>query len=314
MNADQIIHTIWLEKYRPQKLEDIALNKEARKTLEKFIQEGEIPNLFLCSRPGQGKTSLAKLLAHNVFKCDTLYVNASDENNVETMRNKVTNFAKSMPLNGKFKIIILDECDGFATPQSQKILRVLMEEVSDNTRFIVVANTKEKIIEAIQSRCYYLDITPDKNEIGRRLCKILLSEGIEVNEETLQNVKQLISWCYPDVRSMIKHMQVACKEGKFILPKSIVDGTFVVNLFDKLFTDSPIDVRKFIITSEDMFNGDYAKLLSDLYRIVISSDKLLPETKINWTITLSDYLAKIMNSFDTELTFSACIFTLMEQK
>lgn len=311
MNVSEIQHTIWLEKYRPQTLENIALNKTARNILQGFVEKGEIPNLFLCSRPGQGKTSLARLLANNVFGCDTLYVNASDENNVETMRNKVTNFAKTMSTNGKFKIIILDECDGFATAQSQKILRVLMEEVSDVTRFIIIANAKEKIIEAIQSRCYFLDITPDKNEIGRRMCKILLSEGIEVNEETLESVKQLISWCYPDVRSMIKHMQVACASGKFVLPKSIVDGSFATELFDKMMSGDPLDVRKFVIESEDMFNNDYQKLLDELYHMIINTDKLSPDKKIKWTITISDYLTKMMTSFDMELTFSACIFTLI---
>lgn len=311
MNVSEIQHTIWLEKYRPQTLENIALNKTARNILQGFVEKGEIPNLFLCSRPGQGKTSLARLLANNVFGCDTLYVNASDENNVETMRNKVTNFAKTMSTNGKFKIIILDECDGFATAQSQKILRVLMEEVSDVTRFIIIANAKEKIIEAIQSRCYFLDITPDKNEIGRRMCKILLSEGIEVNEETLESVKQLISWCYPDVRSMIKHMQVACASGKFVLPKSIVDGSFATELFDKMMSGDPLDVRKFVIESEDMFNNDYQKLLDELYHLIINTDKLSPDKKIKWTITISDYLTKMMTSFDMELTFSACIFTLI---
>lgn len=314
MTITQIQHTIWLEKYRPQTLDDIALNPTARRTLEQFVKNGEFPNLFLCSRPGQGKTSLAKLLAYNVFGCDVLYVNASDENNVDTMRNKVTEFAKTMSTNGKFKTVILDECDGFATVQSQKILRVLMEEVSDTTRFIIVANSKEKIIEAIQSRCYFLDITPDKNEIGRRLCKILQAEGIEITEETLESLKQLIAWCYPDVRSMIKHLQINCVNGKFVLPQSVVDGSFVTTLFEKMFTDEPVNVRKFIIQSEDRFNNDYSKLLSELYHLIIDSDKLDMNAKMNWTITISDYLTKMTNSLDTELTFSACIFTLMKQK
>ena len=314
MTVDQIQHTIWLEKYRPQTLEDIALYPTARKTLEGFIKNGEFPNLFLCSCPGQGKTSLAKLLAYNVFGCDTLYVNASDENNVDTMRNKVTEFAKTMSTNGKFKVVILDECDGFASVQAQKILRVLMEEVSDTTRFIIVANSKEKIIEAIQSRCYFLDITPDKNEIGRRLCRILGNEGIEVNEDTLEAIKQLIAWCYPDVRSMVKYLQVNSADGKFTLPKHVVDGSFVAELFEKMFTDEPLDIRKFVIHSEDRFNNDYSKLLSDLYHLVIDSDKLEPKAKMNWTITISEFLAKMTSILDTELTFSACIFTLLNLK
>lgn len=313
MNTTELQQTIWLEKYRPKSLDDIALNANARKVLNKFVEAGEIPNLFLCSRPGQGKTSLAKLLAYNVFDCDTLYVNASDENNVDTMRNKVTDFAKTMSTNGKFKVVILDECDGFATAQSQKILRVLMEDVTATTRFIIVANVREKIIDAIQSRCYYIDITPEKNEIGRRLCSILQAENIEITTETLENLKQLISWCYPDVRSMIKHLQVACVDGKFVLPKSVIDGTFVSELFEKMYTTTPVEVRKFVIQSEDRFNSDYAKLLSDLYHLIIDTDKLQPDGKVKWTITISDYLSKMSNSIDSELTFSACIFSLLTQ-
>lgn len=311
MTAETIQHTIWLEKYRPQTLDEIALNATARQTLNSFIQNGEIPNLFLCSRPGQGKTSLAKLLANNVFGCDTLYINASDENNVDTMRNKVTNFAKTMSTNGKFKIVILDECDGFATQQSQKILRVLMEEVSDVTRFIIIANYKERIIDAIQSRCYFVDITPDKNEIGRLLVRILQKENIEVTRETLESIRQLIKYCYPDVRSMVKHLQISSTDGKFVLPKAILQGDFVVQLFDKMMTSDPLEVRRFVIQSEDLFYNDYQKLLTELYHLIIDSDKLTSEQRVNWTITISDYLVKMTTSIDLELVFSACIFSLM---
>lgn len=311
MNASQITYNVWTEKYRPQTLEDVALNEHTRKVIQKFVEEGNFPNLFLCSRPGQGKTSLAKLLAYNVFDTDVLYVNASDENNVDTMRNKVTDFAHTMSTNGKFKTVILDECDGFANTQSQKILRVLMEEVSENTRFIIIANSKERIIDAIQSRCYFLDITPEKNEIGRILCKILLKEGVEINDNTLANVKQLIRWCYPDVRSMVKHMQIACQGNTLTLPKYITNNVFVTDLFDKLFTIEPLEVRKFVIQNEDLFNGDYSKLLVDLYHIVIDSDKLEADKKIQWTITISDYLTRMSNAIDLELTFSSCIFTLL---
>ena len=134
------INSDWTEKYRPQTIDDIVLSAEAKTLIEKYINEEIIDNLFLCSRPGQGKTSLAKLLAYNIFECDTLYVNASDENNVEVVRTKITGFARTRSSNGKFKIVILDEADGFANAQAQRILRALMEEVSENTRFIITAN------------------------------------------------------------------------------------------------------------------------------------------------------------------------------
>ena len=177
----------WTEKYRPSSLEDIVLPQEARHLIEKYVNEDIIDNIFLCSRPGQGKTSLAKLLAYNVFQADTLYVNASDENNVEVVRTKITGFSRTKSSNGKFKIVILDEADGFANIQAQRILRALMEEVSENTRFIITANNKNRIHDAIRSRCKFIDITPPKSDVIKRIVYILKSENVKIDAEKTLN-------------------------------------------------------------------------------------------------------------------------------
>lgn len=311
MNVDSIVNRLWIEKYRPQSLDEIALSAEARQLIEKYVKEDSIPNIFLCSRPGQGKTSLAKLLAYNVFECDTLYLNASDENGVDTVRTKITDFAKTMSTNGKFKIVILDEMDGFANVQAQKILRGLMEDVSDNTRFIITANQKNKVIDAIQSRCQFIDITPPENEIKKRLLTILVNEHVQAAPEEGAKLAVLVKRFYPDVRSMVKAMQASVFDGVLKLKDYKVESEFMQNLFNLLFESDCLTVRKYVIENEMAFNSDYSLLLDDLYHVIIDSDKLNPAQKSKWTITIANYLAKMPSVIDTELNASACLFELM---
>lgn len=311
MNVNAFTKTLWVEKYRPQTLDEIALSDEARAMIEKFISEDSIPNIFLCSRPGQGKTSLARLLAYNIFNADTLYLNASDENGVDAVRNKITEFARTMSTNGKFKIVILDEMDGFANIQSQKILRGLMEEVSDNTRFIITANQKNKIIDAIQSRCQFIDITPTHSAIKKRLVDILIKERIEGSAEDDRKVNELIKRFYPDMRSMIKTLQASVFDGKLKLKDYKVESEFTHELLNLLLNKDIVAVRKHVIQNELAFNSDYSLMLDDLWHMIIDSDILQPSQKSKWTITIANYLAKMPNVLDAELNAAACLFELM---
>ena len=122
MKLSYIVKGMWISKYRPDSFDSIVLADETKKILLKWKKDGEFPNLLLCSRPGMGKTSLSHIIAKE-FDCDKLYINASDEGNVDTIRNKVKDFSITASFNGKMKIVILDEADGFSNIQSQKILR-----------------------------------------------------------------------------------------------------------------------------------------------------------------------------------------------
>lgn len=311
MNVNVFSNSLWIEKYRPQTLEEIALNDEAREMIQKFVKEDIIPNIFLCSRPGQGKTSLAKLLAYNVFEADTLYLNASDENGVDTVRNKIKNFSETMSSNGKFKIVILDECDGFANIQAQKILRGLMEEVSDNTRFIITANQKNKIIDAIQSRCQFIDITPTPSAIKDRLIQILVNERVAGTPEDDMKLNEMIKRFYPDMRSMIKTLQASVFDGHLKLKDYKVESEFMRKLVDLLLEKDIIGVRKHVIQNELAYNSDCSLLLDDLFHVIIDADILTPAQKSKWTITIANYLAKMPNVIDPELNAAACLFELM---
>ena len=143
-------HTLWVEKYRPSNLDTYIGNDQLKSKVKVYLESGDLPHLLLFGKAGTGKTTLAKLLVNNI-DCDYLYINASDENNVETVRSKVKNFASTMGFKD-YKVIILDECD-YITPNAQAALRNLMETFSKHCRFILTCNFVERIIDPIQSRC-----------------------------------------------------------------------------------------------------------------------------------------------------------------
>ena len=307
------IYSDWTEKYRPQTLDDIVLSEEARTLIEKYINEDIIDNIFLCSRPGQGKTSLAKLLAYNIFQSDTLYVNASDENNVEVVRTKITGFSRTMSSNGKFKIVILDEADGFANVQAQRILRALMEEVSENTRFIITANNKNRIHDAIRSRCKFVDITPPKDGVIRRVFHILSNEQVKVNQAVeLPKLKALIERFYPDMRSIIKNLQSCVFDGVLKLKNYNVDSYFIKQVLNLVLEKNYTALRSYIINNESLFNNDYASMISDFYHLIIESDLVDDEVKPNWTIIIADYLYKFEKIIDPEINAFACLYKLIK--
>ena len=313
MALEEIINSMWIEKYRPQTLDDIVLNEETRKTIDKFIQDGDFPHLFLCSEPGQGKTSLAKILAKSAFKCETLYINASDENNVETVRNKITNFATTASIAGSFKCVILDEADGFANIQAQKILRGLMESTSETCRFILTANYRHKIFKPLLSRTLELDITPDKNGIIKRLAQILVNENIIVTKSEIEKLKTMVDSYYPDIRSMIKILQSSVNDGnKLCLKNYMVDDAFMLNLLEKINSKNFESVREYYLDNEIHFSGDYTNLLNRFYDYIINHDDINHGKKCKWTIDLAEHIYRSQFMIDSEINCAACFAKLVE--
>ena len=305
---------LWTMKYSPKSLDDFILNDDARSKIEAYIKDGIIENLFFCSRPGQGKTTLAKLLAHEVFGVDTLFINASDENNVETVRNKVTEFANTRSFDGRFKIIILDEADGFANKQSQMILRGLIDSASDNTRFIITANYKNRIIEALQSRLKHIDITPTRNGVIRRCCEILKVEKVKnINKEELNKLTELVDTYYPDVRSTILALKDCVKDGELHIENRKVDKEVLEKLLKLIMKKEPLELREYMINSEPAFFGDYPSLLDNFYHYIIDRDDIDEMTKANWVIIIADYISKFALVVDPEINAAACFFSLIEK-
>ena len=160
-------NSLWCEKYRPKKLEDFVITEKNLEIIESFKNKKQIPNLLFLGTPGIGKTTLAKIIVNSILQCQYLYINASDENGIDTIRTKVTGFAQTKSFDGNLKTIILDECDGL-TMDGQRALRNTMEELSGFTRFILTANYRYKIIPALQSRCQSIDLTPPHDLVIKR--------------------------------------------------------------------------------------------------------------------------------------------------
>lgn len=307
MKLSYALKGMWTIKYRPVVLDDVVLSVETRKIILKWKSEGEFPNLLLCSRAGMGKTSTAHIIAAE-FDCDKLYLNASDEGNVETIRSKVKDFAMTASLNGNMKVVILDEADGFANIQSQKILRALMEEVADTCRFILTANYRHKIIEPIISRCVELDMTPPKKEVIKRCCSILKAEGVSCPKGELLKLPQLVDAFYPDIRSVIKTLQSCVDENNVLTIKEFhAQDIFLSNLIEEIMKGNAIVARTFVIENEPQFSGDYATLVYDLYKKIIVMDELDYTLRAEWTIILAEYLYRMASSIDAEICMAACI-------
>ena len=193
---------LWVEKYRPLTLGTYIGNDHLKSKVRVYLESGDLPHLLYYGKAGTGKTTLAKILVKNI-ECDHLYINASDENSVDTVRNKVRQFASTVGFKD-LKIIILDECD-YITPNAQAALRNLMETFSKHCRFILTCNYVERIIDPIQSRFQIFEIIPpSKVEVAQRLNQILEEE--EINYE-LQDLKILIDSNYPDIRRTINSAQ-----------------------------------------------------------------------------------------------------------
>ena len=199
---------LWVEKYRPQTLEEYVGNETIKNKIADYLKQGSIQNLLFHGVAGTGKTTLAKLIAKNL-NCDLLYINASDERGIDTIRDKIIPFASSMSFND-VKIVILDEAD-YITPQAQATLRNTIEACSKTTRFIFTCNYLERIISPLQSRCQTFEITPpSKQEVNNKCKSILSTEDISYENN---DVLTVIDTHYPDIRKIINTLQGSVIDG-----------------------------------------------------------------------------------------------------
>jgi replication factor C small subunit len=224
-------HTLYVEKYRPNSLDSYIGNETIIETFKRYIQNNDVPHLLLYGDAGSGKTTLAKIVANTIAKDNYIYINASDENSIDTVRDKIKQFASSIGFGG-LKIIILDESD-YLTPNAQAALRNIMETFSKTTRFILTCNYVDKIIDPIQSRCQIFNITPpSKKEVAIHVMKILETESVEFSKEDLA---QIINMTYPDIRRVLNTVQRCVLDSKLQLDKStIVQNNFYSSITDIL--------------------------------------------------------------------------------
>ena len=296
---------IWVEKYRPTKLDDLILDEASHRVVSQF--KDEIPNLLFVGSPGTGKTTLARIIVNDILGCNFLYINASDESGIDTIRHNITNFAQTKSFDGGVKVVVLDEADGL-TSQAQAALRNTMETYAKYCRFILTANYKHKIIPALQSRCQALDLKPEIKQAAKRCFTILQQENVTVSDEQKKKFGALVKRTFPDLRKTINELQKSVVDGELFIDGSGSDSELLEAVAKGLQEDS-LKVRKFLIENEDRFQGDYDTLLANLLDYLY--DQPIDEFKKKQMITIiADHLYKSAFVVDKEINAFACIVAL----
>ena len=303
---------LWVEKWRPKKVEDCILPEDTKKTFLDFIEKGEIPNLLLSGPPGIGKTTIAKALC-NELGADYYVINGSDEGRfLDTVRNQAKNFASTVSLTGssKHKVIIIDEADNTGN-DVQLLLRANIEAFYNNCRFIFTCNYKNKIIEPLHSRCAVIDFTiKGKQRVQlagsffQRLQTILDREKIEYDQKV---VAELVSKHFPDFRRVLNECQRYSTGGKIdsgILASfsDISVNELIKNLKDKNFTE----VRKWVVSNLD---NDASSLLRRIYDA--SFDCLEPQSIPAAVLIAAKYQYQCAFVADQEINLLAALTELM---
>ena len=258
-----IKHSLWVEKYRPTTLDTYIGNEHLKSKVKVYLESGDLPHLLLFGKAGTGKTTLAKLLVNNI-NCDYLYINASDENSVDVVREKVKNFASTMGF-AEMKVIILDECD-YITPNAQAALRNLMETFSKHCRFILTCNFVERIIDPIQSRCQSFQIIPpDRKQVAVHMSNILKSENVTSDNK---DIVTLVNGGYPDIRRVINSAQRQVVDNKLVIDEAMItQNDYKLSLLEILKTQDKKNafknIRQLIADSKVTDFSDLFRLLFD---------------------------------------------------
>jgi DNA polymerase III delta prime subunit len=302
-------HTILVEKYRPATLDGYIGDKAFKEALASYIEKKDIPHLlFYNSSPGTGKTAAAKILYKNI-PCDFLYINASDENGVGLIRDKIKGFASSAGFN-PIKIIVLDECDQLSA-EAQSALRNLIETYSLHTRFILTCNYVEKMIPPIVSRCQVFKVeAPPKKDVAMLLKNILDKESIIY---TIEDLGYIVNTYYPDMRKIINFAQQSVTDGKLVINKhNAVDNDVKLKLLELLKTGigNPATfnlIRQLVADSDIRF---YDEFYSFLYQHTADFSRGKEVVAI---LIIAECVYQSALVVDREITFMSCIARLMKE-
>ena len=298
-------HYLWVEKYRPNTLENYIGNQQLKDTVKGYIEKHDIPHLLFYGTAGTGKTTLAKAITKNI-DCDVMYINASDENSVDNVRTKIKSFASSVGFR-KIKVIILDEAD-FLSPEAQAALRNMMETYSLTTRFILTCNYVEKIIPALVSRTQTYKIEPlSKKDVALHLKNILDKEKVQYTPEDLGYI---VNTYYPDIRKVLNYSQQSVLDGKIKISELNTTNVDVKNKVVELIkTKTPSafnDIRQLIANSDIR---QFEEIYETLYTKV---DDYSNGKQTLAILVIAEYMYQSAMVVNKEITFMACIAKLLK--
>lgn len=300
---------LWVEKYRPNKVEDCILPDSIKATFQEYVNQKQIPNLLLAGSAGVGKTTIAKALCNEVG-CDWLMINGSDENGIETLRVKIKNYASSMSFSGGRKVVIIDEADYLNANSIQPALRGAIEEFSSNCSFIFTCNYKNRIIEPLHSRCAVIDFKSNGNkkalmaQLFKRVIWILEQENISYDKEV---VATLISKYFPDNRRILNELQRYSTSGKIDagILSSVSDiniSGLVKSLKEKNFSDA----KRWVANNID---NDPIRIYRKIYDSMY--DVLNPNCIPQIVLLISRYQYQQAFSADAEINLMAFVVEMM---
>ena len=297
-------HTLWVEKYRSQNLDSYVGNEQIKNTISKYLEQNDIQNFIFYGTAGTGKTTLAKLIVSNL-NCDYLYINASDERGIDTIRDKVQGFS-SVASFKPLKVVILDEAD-FLTIQAQASLRNIIETFARTTRFILTCNYIERIIDPLQSRCQVLKIVPpSKQEVAYHIMDIIKQENVGMGTEDL---KLVVNQFYPDIRKMLNTLQMSVVGDEISIDKSVlVSSNYKTKVLAELMKPSSKSFNTIRQIIADSGVNDFEDLFRYLYDNV---EKYAPMEMGSVIIYIEEYQYHANFRIDKEINIMALISRIL---
>lgn len=298
-----IEHSLWVEKYRPNTLDTYVGNKSIKDRIEQCIEENDVPNFMFHGKAGTGKTTIAKLIVNNI-DCDYIYINASDERGIDTVRDKITGFASTMSFK-PLKVVILDEAD-FLMGAAQAALRNVIETFSKNTRFIFTCNYVERIIEPLQSRLetYKLE-PPSKKDVALNVVNILQQEN--VNFEAT-DVASIVNMYYPDIRKVLKTTQGFVKKGELKFTREVlVDSSYLEKILAVLKKPTAKSFNQIRQIVADSNISEFDNAFKYLFDNVDEYSKTAPQI----AILIGEYQYRSVTVPDKEINFMALIASIL---